>query len=214
MFDISSTRLTSLWKEKNVPSEKDIRWITDRTGMDKVYLDSSSMSVRFENTALMLDSGAFGKGIALREIRDLLLKKDVRNALVSFGESSVAGIGIHPHGPYWPVGLSNIFDPQNYVRVFEIKDSTLSTSGTGFLTAGGGFESSRNIINPKTGMPLLKPATVSVKCEDPFLAEILSTTLLIESEIAGQLKQLYPGVEAVLVNYDVAKQPLVSELFA
>jgi thiamine biosynthesis lipoprotein len=214
VFDISSTRLTTLWRENPDPSEKDIQWICDRTGMDKVYLNSSSRSVRFENPVLMLDSGAFGKGIALREIRDLLLKEGVSNALVSFGESSVAGLGTHPHGPYWPVGLSSLFDPRNYVRVFEIKDSTLSTSGSGFLNSTGGFESYRNIINPKTGMPILEPASVSVMCEDPFLAEILSTALLIDSGLAGQLRQRYPGVEAARVYYDVAKQPLVSELFA
>lgn len=214
VFDISSTRLTNLWKENANPSEKELLWITDRTGMNKVYLDASSMSVRFENPALMLDSGGFGKGIALREIRDLLVKQGVDNALVSFGESSVAGIGTHPHGPHWPVGVSNIFDPASYVKVFEIKDSTLSTSGTGFLNSSGEFESYKNIINPLTGMPVNKPVTVSVMCGDPFLAEILSTALLIENNLAERLKSHYHDIEAVIVAYDAAKQPRVSELFA
>lgn len=213
IFDISRTRLSRLRKEGNSTDQSIIKKLVDSTGMDKVIIDKEKSVVSFESEEIELDSGGFGKGIALEEIRRILKSEGVNNSLISFGESSIAGIGTHPHGPYWPIAVSDIFNINNPVKVVELVDSTMSTSGTGFRDGKGLFRSSGNIIHPFTGEPVGDPRTVTVVCDDPFSAEVLSTALLIDNNCLVDDIQTKIEFEAFEVIYNVDKQVRVVELF-
>lgn len=213
IFDISRARLTRLWKDGNKIDPRIVKKLADSTGMDKVKIDKERSVVSFESEEVELDSGGFGKGVAIEEIRRILKSEGVNNSLISFGESSVAGIGIHPHGPYWPIAVTNIFDNSKPVKVVELVDSTMSTSGAGFRDGKGSFRSSCNIIHPFTGEPVCDPRTVTVVCDDPFLAEVLSTALLIDNNCLVNDIKTKIEFEAFEVIYNVEKQVRIVELF-
>lgn len=182
-------------------------------GMNGVVLDPEKLSVEFKKEYLKLDPGGFGKGLALEEIRKILISSGVENALVSFGESSVLGIGTHPYGESWPIGIADIFNPAGHVKVVELVDSGLSTSGSGTLDSKGQFSSYNNIINPLSHMPVKDPCTVSVRCDDMVLAEALSTALLIDRTCLKKSEALASAFEAYGVYYNAEQQFELIELF-
>ena len=55
----------------------------------------------------IFDFGGYGKGYALQQALGMLKNAGITTALVNFGNSSVCGIGCHPSGDSWQVGVEN-----------------------------------------------------------------------------------------------------------
>ena len=75
--------------------------------------------------------------------------------------------------------MSGIFNKAQRLTTIELTDSFMSASGTGFKSGDGMFAPGNNIIDPFTGSPVDQPKTVTVVSDDPVVAEVLSTSLLI-----------------------------------
>lgn len=100
--------------------------------------------ISFSNFSVTLDFGGFAKGYALKKIQEILLRGNIENAFVDFGNSSIMGIGHHPYGDCWKVSLQNPYTQQT-LDEFCLTDNTLSTSGNTEQYTG-------HIINPLTGI--------------------------------------------------------------
>lgn len=135
-------------------------------------------SLVFLRPDLHIDLGGYGKGYALKRMRQIISAGEVRNAFVNFGNSSVLGMGSHPHGDYWPVGLENPFTRQPVASV-RLCDSSLSTSGNTPAHP-------RHILNPLTGEYTEERKMVSVVAPDPVDAEVLTTALMVAPEERGE----------------------------
>ena len=118
-------------------------------------------------THLTLDFGGFAKGYALKKIQEILLRGNIENAFVDFGNSSIMGIGHHPYGDCWKVSLQNPYTQQT-LDEFCLTDNTLSTSGNTEQYTG-------HIINPLTGIYNEQKKVTSILSDNPLDAEILST---------------------------------------
>jgi thiamine biosynthesis lipoprotein len=162
--------------------------------MDQVHFDTAARTLRFAAPGLQLDLGGIGKGIALERVRQHLLDRRVRQAFLSFGESSVTVIGTHPAGDCWPVGVEDLFRSGHSLHRFDLRDASMSTSGN--------REGQEHVIDPSSGKPVTGCQTLSVACACPIDAEVLSTALLVlpVSRRAAVL-QRYPGVQAVHIVY-------------
>ena len=75
-----------------------------------------------------LDFGGFGKGYFLKLCEKILREGGVDCAFVDFGSSSILGIGHHPYGDSWKVGLVNPFTRLT-VKEISLNDRSMSTSG-------------------------------------------------------------------------------------
>ncbi len=140
----------------------------------KVIADDSR-TVAFADETVSLDLGGYAKGYALNAIRDIFLRSGVGQALVNFGNSSVLALGTHPHGDCWKVGLDDPFSPERQLKVFELRDTSLSTSGNT-------PRHTNHIVNPHSGEFAPEHKVVSVISADCVEAEILSTALMIADE--------------------------------
>ena len=122
----------------------------------------------------MLDFGGFGKGYFLRRCRNIMKEEGVECAYVDFGGSSILGMGHHPYGDSWKVG---VICPYTHVQLDEISlyDKAMSTSGNSPSYSG-------HIIHPVTGKPNYDRKLVSVVSPDPLDAEVLSTATMIASD--------------------------------
>lgn len=181
-------------------------------GMSLVEINETKKSVRYHHRNIKIDSGGFGKGQAMKDVQGILLAEGISDALISFGESSVLALGRHPHGSYWPIAVSSIFEPVSSVKVARLNDMSISTSGTGFADSKGGFEPSCNIIDPRSGNAVVEPRTASVISGDPLEAEILSTALLVDSNcLSGEFDA--GGKKAFTVVYDETGQFVINEIF-
>lgn len=181
-FDITASPMIQLWKKDHVPTEKEIEKAKNLSGFDKVEFDFESRRIRFLVDELEFDLGAIGKGIALDAIKPLVLEQGINNGIVSFGESSIMALGIHPKGDKWPLGIRNSFDLNEYIHVFSASNETITTSGTILNSDTGEVVRRNHIISPATGYPVETSKNISVKSESATMGEFLSTTLLILPE--------------------------------
>ena len=150
-----------------------------------VKRDVGKQSIRFAKAGVRMDMGGIGKGIALEDVVKFLKSVGVADAFLSFGESSLAGMGKHPHGEGWLVGSE---------EGFLLRDEFLSVSGLQDLRTPGENASGAHIIHPLKGELINSTRKVIVKCDSPVEAEVLSTCgYMADDEELDQLKQAFPG---------------------
>ena len=204
-FDITQWPLNQLWREHlehgGPPSDELIDETRARTGMQRLQFDESARALKFETEGMVLDLGGFGKGFALERLAEHFREQGVERAFFSFGESSVTVLGSHPHGPAWPVGIANMFHPETSVHRFDLRDTSLSTSGTApFNETRGNFG---HIINPRDGRPIAGYRTMSVAAPSAVDAEVLSTAILVTPETErAEILSDYPGASAIEIVYE------------
>ena len=138
-----------------------------------------------------LDFGGFAKGYFLKKCEEMLRAKEVTCAFVDFGSSSILGIGKHPYGDSWKVG---VVDPYTKMQVREVSlnDASMSTSGNAPSYSG-------HIRDPRTGIPCQGRKLVTVLSDNPLDAEVLSTVLMIAGEEESeQILKNFPKSTAIL----------------
>jgi FAD:protein FMN transferase len=206
IFDITIRPLLELLKQNDHPDQKELEKLHHNLGCDKLILHPEDKIIRFANELVKIDLGGFGKGYAIKKVLDILEENLVQNAFISFGGSSVSGVGKHPHGDYWPAGIQNVFHPSESLYKFKLKDSSLSTSG---------WSEKQNffMLNPLTSGLVQTHKTVSVVSESPILSEVLSTALYIAD--GGQREFIienYPDCNVVEIRYGVGEVEEILEI--
>ena len=115
-------------------------------------------------------------------------------AFVDFGSSSILGIGRHPYGESWRVGLVNPYTRMS-IKEISLYDMAMSTSGNTPVYSG-------HIRNPFTDKVYEGRKLVNVVAEDPLDAEVLSTVLMIAGDKEKEaLSKEFP--EAVWEEFDL-----------
>lgn len=123
---------------------------------------------------LKVDLGGMAKGIAVDRIRMCLRRHNISAAFVSFGGSSIMGLGHHPGGDCWRVGVIDPFSGRQ-LRALSLHDSSLSTSGNSRGYRG-------HIIDPATGHAVTGRRLSAVVAPSATDAEVLSTAWLVADE--------------------------------
>ncbi len=151
---------------------------------EDVILDRDQGSVHFARQGIKLDMGAIGKGFALEDVVAYLKEAGVKNALISFGESSIAGMGKHPHGDGWLVGSQ---------EGFLLRDEYISVSGLQDQKDGEGDRSGAHIYHPLKHELIRAERSVMVKCMSAVEAEVLSTcAYMADDREFEELKVQFP----------------------
>jgi thiamine biosynthesis lipoprotein len=165
-FDITVGPLMRIWGfykgSGRLPHRAEIRGVYGRIGFDKVVLDRAARTVRFTREGMELDPGGIGKGYAVDRMVEILKAGGVASALVSSGNSSIYAIGSPPRQNGWRVSIRHPQDPGRAVEELELRNESMSTSGTSekFFRAQGRLYS--HIMDPKTGYPAQGMLSVSV----------------------------------------------------
>jgi FAD:protein FMN transferase len=207
-FDITLRPLLQYWKNRHAVNESDMQMykLLDDIGSDQIELNEKDQTVYLNNENLEIDLGGFGKGYALKKVSKIMQKFKVKNAFISFGESSILTMGVHPAGDYWKIGLNNYLNSGESVYTFCLNEGSVSTSSNFYVDDEGKLHHHRHIISPFTGYPLEDFATVSVRADSPELAEILSTAFLVLSDTV--IEAIYPEIpdcEIVKINYGTGR---------
>lgn len=137
----------------------------------------------------VFDFGGYGKGYALQQALGLLKNAGIATALVNFGNSSVCGIGRHPSGGSWQVGVGNPLRRGDNMTFFDLNDLCLSSSGN--LPSNCG-----HIRSPQTGEAVTDNRIVSVSASSALDSEVLSTALFVADPVQRQ---------AVLQNFTLSR---------
>ncbi len=205
VFDVTAGPLINLWKNRpdgSVPSESEIEQARETSGFDKIDFDEAGRKILKKRDGIEFDLGAIGKGIALDRMKSKLIDSGIKQAFISFGESSVLAMGTHPAGSYWPVGIPNALNPEEILHVFEASDMVVTTSGTLLNSSYRSASVRQHIINPVTGFPVNERKMVSVRSTSATLGEFLSTTFLIlKGEEKNALLKKIKKIEILFINY-------------
>lgn len=122
---------------------------------------------------LKIDMGGLAKGVAVERMRAILNDADVKNAFISFGGSSILGLGRHPEGDSWRVSIPDPFSGHT-LRTVDLRDTSLSTSGNSREYRG-------HILDPLTGHAVTGRRLSAIVAPSAVDAEVLSTAWLVTS---------------------------------
>jgi thiamine biosynthesis lipoprotein len=138
-----------------------------------------------------IDSGAFGKGAALRSVARTLSFEGVERILVDLGGQVWA---VAPVGAPWSVGVAHPRDRDRAVATLLLRDASAASSGTS--------ERGAHIVDPRTGMPAPEWGSVTVVSRDPLEADILSTALYVMGPEAGLVWARAQGAAALFLSVE------------
>ncbi|HSJ14418.1 MAG TPA: FAD:protein FMN transferase [Longimicrobiales bacterium] len=120
-----------------------------------------------------LDSGAFGKGAALRAALRVLAAHGVSEAVLDFG-GQVAALG--------PAAIMAVAHPAERARpvhALRVRNASLSTTSQSERFIESGAERYGHVLDPRTGRPVPAWGSVTVLAADALTADALSTALFV-----------------------------------
>ena len=180
VFDINMGKVVALWKDgKETTTENEVAERLRLSGMKQMEFDESQQRIRFHSGKPGIDFGAYGKGYALEKVQKILLERQVTQAVINFGDSSILTLGKHPSGEYWPMSVRNPVRPGEVLHEFRMNNHSLTTSSNRLLADDGWSRKFHHIIHPLTGRPVSEGRSVSVLSKSPVEGEILSTALML-----------------------------------
>ena len=154
-------------------------------------LDGKNHTVRLLSADVRIDMGGFAKGFALERVCGMLREQGVESAVVNFGNSSIAALGHHPYGEWWPIGVANRRCAGAVAQEFRLRDSALSVSGR---AESGEY----HIINPHTGLCVAGEELIAVEGRSALVAEVLSTALYAAPhDVRADIMEQYAGYRAI-----------------
>ncbi len=139
--------------------------------------------VQFAKPGMAMTLNGIAQGFITDRVTAMLRDAGAMHALVNVGE--YAGIGQHPDGRAWQVGIQDPRGAAATIDIMELVDQAVATSGA----YGGRFGDSglNHILDPRTGRSPGRYLSVSVRHRSATLADGLSTafSFMDESEIAA-----------------------------
>jgi thiamine biosynthesis lipoprotein len=169
-FDVTAGRITRLWREARrdarPPAAADLQKARRHSGYRKLHLDPATRGVRLDDPEMKLDLGAIAKGYAADEALAAIAAAGVRSALVAV--SGDIAIGDAPPGRAgWRIDAGG--------RVVELANAAVSTSGAEEQHLGP----YSHIVDPRTGMGITDPITVTVVARRGIEADALATAISV-----------------------------------
>ncbi len=195
-FDFTLGAVSDLWsfgKSPRIPDESELKKVLSESGYENVSLSGNRLAVN----GGVIDFGAVGKGIALDEIRDILGKSNIREAVISVG-GSVLLYG----GEAAKVGIRNPFgDSGGSIATLSLSDVCISTSGSYERKFEENGKAYHHIINPETGYPVENGlVSVTVISDSGILSDALSTACFVLGKEKGIALTEEYGCEAVFID--------------
>ncbi|HJQ81734.1 MAG TPA: FAD:protein FMN transferase [Lacipirellulaceae bacterium] len=205
-FDITSGPLSQAWgffrREGRVPSNEEITAGLKRVGMQHIALDKDRKTIAFRQAGVSVNFNSMGKGYALDRMAELLAEREVDDYLIHGGKSSVLARGDQPgyEGEGWTVGLRHPLRPAERLAEFQLRDQSLSTSGSGtqfFIRRGRRYG---HILDPRTGRPAEGLYSATVIAPTACEADALSTAFYVMGpEKVSAFCSTRPEIAALLV---------------
>ncbi len=185
-FDPSIGALVDVWDLRGkgrVPSRAQLAAARRATGLGRFQLsDTRAIGVRRDSTA-WLDTGGFGKGVALREAARALQDAKVSSAFLNFG-GQVLAVGSNA-GRDWIVPVAHPSRRAEEVLRLHLSGRSVSTSSQSERWICVAGRRLGHVLDPRTGEPVPAWGSVTVVAEDPAVADMLSTALLVLGPEAG-----------------------------
>ncbi|MDZ7924607.1 MAG: FAD:protein FMN transferase [Marinagarivorans sp.] len=182
LFDVTSGVLRRAWnfkpdfKSSILPTAQQLQAVKQFMGWPKVGWQGEA-SILLPR-GFEIDFGGFVKEYAADAALSVLKNTGVHEALVDLG-GDVAVMGAR-----WPIAIKNPLCSQEKILSVVLEAGGLATSGNYerfFMHDGHRYS---HILNPKTGWPVVTPASVTVVADNCLLAGTVTTVAMLKGEQA------------------------------
>lgn len=209
-FDITCGPLTHLWrkerKEKRFPDALAIKNAKQKSGFDKMVIDTAGKKIKLLQANMQLDLGGIAAGYIAQKVLELLWAKGIKSALVNASGDIVCS-NAPPDKKGWTVGV-NVPGEANELldKSIELENLSVSTSGDVFQYIEHEGKRYSHIINPKTGYGVTFQRNVTIVAKDGTTADWLATACSILS--MSKAKKLVKKFNADLLISQIKKGKL------
>lgn len=199
-FDFTLGAVSDLWgfgSDPGVPDPDELKRVLSHSGYKKITVSDGFLNMGDKEA--IIDFGATGKGIALDEIKKILDKSRVKEAVINAGGSVLLyGSRTFAVGIRDPLG-----DASGYIAKISVPRGCVSTSGGYERKFEENGKTYHHILDPKTGRPVENGlASATVVSESGFLSDALSTACFaLGTRRGGELAKEY-GCAAIFVSKD------------
>lgn len=204
-FDIAIAPLTSLWdftaEDPRVSDDAAIQKALPLCSSDGVTIDGEDITLPSDD--IQFDVGAIAKGYIADRLKDFLIKKGVKSAIINLG-GNVLCIGSKPDGTPFKIGIQKPFADRNETEaVMDITGKSVVSSGIYERCFKQDGKLYHHILNPQTGYPydngLISVTIISDQSVD---GDALSTTCFALGLEDGLKFAEKKGVQAVFITED------------
>jgi thiamine biosynthesis lipoprotein len=202
-FDPAVGALIDAWDLRGAgvaPSDTDIDSALAATGFHHFRVDSLAGTATRMHADAWLDSGAFGKGLAVRAVRQALMEQGIANAFLDFGGQIVV-LGSPASDQRWTISVAH--PERRRVPVLTLSLQPGQSAATTSISERQAEVDGRrvgHVLDPRTGRPAAGWGSVTVVAGDPLVADVLSTALFVMGpKRALEWADLYPEVGVVVV---------------
>ncbi len=204
-FDITFGPLARLYrppargKAARVPTAAKLRAALRLVGSKNILLDYDRVAVRLARPSMRIGLGAIAKGYAV-DAAAAVLKSMGHTAFIVDGGGDLYVMGRHPDRR-WRVGIKDPYKPSTYFATLPVQGMAVVTSGNYeryFMHEGVRYH---HILDPRTGRPADKLASVTVTAPKATLADALATGIFVLGPVDGiEVAKSFPGVQVLAVT--------------
>ena len=187
-FDPSVGAVTALWRAPARPAADAVA--AARRTVGRVAVDGDRVML---GQGTVLDFDGFAKGVAVDACVDALRTAGVTRALVSFGESSLYGLGAPRDADAWTLDVRGP-DPDVVVGRLALRDRGASVSAV-----FGGDGRRAHVVDPRTGARLRGHAVSVIVAPSATDAEAWSKAALVAGPAGVRIAER-GGVEAARLD--------------
>ena len=178
----------SLMELRRLSTDRDssgeiFRAAQEASGMKHLQFDPSRCQV-MRLREVRLDPGAFGKGEALDRVLRHARSEGHGPWLIDFGGQLLV-LGSPPEQSDWRVDLAHPLDRSRPFLNLKLSSGSLATSGGSERDLIVDNKRIGHILDPRNGLPVSFPGSVTVWHPTALAADILSTTLYVMGPKAG-----------------------------
>ena len=171
-FDVSVGAVTALWRSPIPPEAAALEAARRTIGRVEVTPDRVALG-----TGTQLDFDGFAKGVAVDACVAALRAAGVARALVSFGESSLYGLGAPRGAAAWRLDVRGA-EPDVVVGRLELRDRAAAVSAV-FGGAGRRASARGHVVDPRSATPLTDDAVSVVVAASAADAEAWAKAVLV-----------------------------------
>ncbi|MBI1208077.1 MAG: FAD:protein FMN transferase [Azospirillum sp.] len=158
------------------PAPADLAAAKARVDWRAIEIDAAARRIRLTRPGAGLTLNGIAQGYISDRVAAVLRAHEFERMLVDMGEP--LALSSHPDGSAWRIGIADPRNPERTVKVLEVVDKAVATSG-GYGTwfdADGRFT---HLIDPASGHTAPARASVTVVAGSAARADALSTALAV-----------------------------------
>ncbi len=206
LFDITIGSVSELWdfhaEKPSIPSSKKINSTRNHVNYRNILIADNK--VKLTDRKASLDVGAIAKGYIADRLKDYLVSKNVKHAIINLG-GNVLTIGTKTDGSDYNIGIQRPFDETGEpITSVKVAGKSVVTTGTYQRYFKKNGKLYHHILSPNTGRPCKNNlSSVTIITDSSLTADAMSTTcFLMGLEEGMKLVNLLDNVDAVFITDD------------